>query len=224
MIDKCDSLDLVVVRYEFGTKTDYSNRFEAIIDGARMAENILYIDIHGGLQLDLDIGWGGRSPDYPRPNEHNDGIASWQPNWHIPPYEYEAGIRWKPFDQMQQFDVKVGAIPENENYRGVVQIVAYVWDDRINLNEEGRLGCLVDALHRNKDRILLAEGSRISILMDKNSKDNINKANIVPYGDREDLFGFSFPPDDIGDTSHRPLDFTPIDIEEIRVRSIRRDR
>ncbi len=79
---------------------------------------MLYEDIYGALQLDLVIGWGKGGPSYlPDRTEHSDGAACWQGNWRIPPYEYEQGIRWKPLDGMQQFDVKVGPKTGDTSHR-----------------------------------------------------------------------------------------------------------
>src|SRR5574341_1032829 len=108
------TLDLVVERYEFSATRIY-NKYaflterEAILRAATLAESILYNDIYGALQLDMVTGWGKGNVDYPKHREQGDDVAKWQSNWHIPPHEYEQGIRWKPLDGMQQFDVKIEA-------------------------------------------------------------------------------------------------------------------
>ena len=119
-----NQLDLVVERYKFATPKNYSARDEAIVVAARTAEGILYSDIWGALQLDLVIGWGKAGPTYPKRREINDSHARWLSNWHIPPYEYESGIRWKPLDGMQQFDVQVDAERKEKRYRGLINMVA----------------------------------------------------------------------------------------------------
>lgn len=208
-----ESLDLIVERYQFKADSADTKR-DALLSAARLAERVLYIDIAGALQLDLIIGWGKQSPNYPVPEEHSDGVAKWRPQWHIPPYEYESSIRWRPYDGMQQFDIGIESKEEENIHTGKVNMVAYVWDDKPLIIGDGRKGCLLDVVNRNRDRIIFAESGRIAIPMDKNTKTDINHAHLDKYGDRWHIFGFEFPPDDRGDRSHRPVVFTAIDIEE----------
>ena len=56
-----DSLDLIVERFEICTyRQDFPNSSEAILEAARLADTILYINIYGALQFDgLVPGWDG---------------------------------------------------------------------------------------------------------------------------------------------------------------------
>ena len=220
-----NTLDLVVERYIFRAWRPENNHFNALLSAARLAEGILYIDIYGALELDLIKGWGKSGPDYPKPKRQQDKVAEWKSNWIIPPYEYMAGIRWKPFDKMQQFQVKVEAVKKSNQYEGRVNLEAYVWDDaEVPYINSNRLGCLLDIVNRNKDYIILAETGRIAIPMDKNKKEGIDDASLGPYGKRWDIFGFLFPPDEIGDVGHRPIELKPIDIKRRHEDCAYRDR
>ena len=215
------TLDLVVERYEFGAEM-HSTRPEAIHEAARYAEKILYVDIWGALQLDLVIGWGKNSPrlEYPKPMEKHDNVARWKPNFFIPPHEYEAGIRWKPLDEMQQFDVRTEARRIEEKYQSVVKMVAYVWDD---LPHDGRIGCLLDVVNRNRNHNLLAERGRISTSFEDTTKQRIHDVILHRNQITEKWNILNFTPDERGDTS-RPITLEPIDIEEIEGSCAYRDR
>lgn len=206
------SIDLVVERYKFSADKANS-RSEAIIKASSLADSILYNDIYGALELDLVKGWGKEGPNYPQCKEHNDGIARWKSRWHIPPHEYERGIRWKPLDGMQQFYVSLEVKKGERNYQGFVKIIAYVWDDK-KYSGDGRVGCLLDIVDRNRDAVIFAETGRIAIPMDKNSKKGINDADLYLHGTRWHVGGFTFPPDSIGDVGHVPIKFVPIDINK----------
>jgi hypothetical protein len=221
-----ENLDLIVERYTFKTRYNNSTHFEAILSAAGLAEGILYHDIYGALDLDLVKGWGRSGPDYPQPKEQHDQIAKWNSNWIIPPYEYMSGIRWKPLDGMQQFEIRAEAVKKGENsYEGRVQLVAYVWDDSGFPYLHGeRTGCLLDIVNRNRENIISAETGKIAIPMDKNKKEDINSAQLNEYGQRLDIFGFEFPPDEIGDISHRPIELQPINIKKRHQDCAFRDR
>jgi hypothetical protein len=216
-------LDLIIERYRFNSRP-CSNQQAAVKEAARLAENILYIDVYGALQLDMAIGWGRHPPEYPKPREREDGVASWKPNWHIPPYEYERGIRWKPFDGMQQFDVSIEVQQHEDVYQGVVKIVAYVWDDGEGMGD-GRMGCLLDIINRNREHVTLAETAKITIPnLGVNSKERINDAHLIDCMHPLTIHGFEFPPDENGDISYRKITFEPINVEQRRRDCAYRDR
>lgn len=214
------NLELVVERFKFQAKDTIRDKFDAVMQACSDAEHMLYNDIWGALKLDLE-GW--KSFDkYPEPKEISDslGIALWKPNWIIPPHEYQSGIRWKPFDGMQQFDVKASANQEGDAYRGVVDVTAYVW------NEDKRIGCLLDLVNRNRrrDNLIIAETATIKIPSSGNTKDGINGAHIQNWGENMVLFGFGFPPNEKGDTSYKEFIFSPVDLIQRERDGAYRDR
>jgi hypothetical protein len=220
-----ETLELIVERYTFKTWSSEKTHMEALFRAASLAEGLLYCSIYGAIELDLIKGWGREGPNYPKPETRHDNVAEWKSNWIIPPYEYFKGIRWKPFDKMQQFEINVEAVKKGDQYEGRVHMVAYVWNDNSNVAGGGeRTGCLLDVVDRNRGQILLAETGKIIIPMDKNKKEGINDANLGRYGERWDVFGFLFPPDEIGDIGHRPIEFKPIDLDERHQECMYRDR
>jgi len=222
---KKESLDLIVERYTFKTSDMEYTHFEALMSAAWLAEKILYNDIYGALELDLVKGWGQSGPTYPQPEEQHDKVAKWNSNWIIPPYEYMSGIRWKPLDGMQQFEVKVEAVKKEEKYEGRVHMIAYVWNDKeFPYLGKDRTGCLLDIVDRSSEKIISAETGKIAIPMDKNKKEDISNAHLGEYGKRWDIFGFLFPPDEIGDVGHRPIELKPIDVEKRHADCAYRDR
>jgi len=216
------TLDLTVERYQFKTDPAKSEN-KALRMAAERAEIILYKDIWGALELDLNIHWS-KSPPYPNPAKVNDGHSVWQPKWFIPPHEYESKIRWKPLDQMQQFDVQTSAVEKNDSYQGIVSVDAYIWNDKISGRGDGRFGCLLDLTHRNKDRILLAETADVTIPMNINDLTSINNTYYMLWKDNMALFGFEFPPNEIGDISYKEFSFASIDIEKRTEECRYRDR
>ncbi len=174
-IDGVRFLDLVVEMYNFPghiQKTSYDARME----GARMAEKILYKDIYDTLLSDV----GGAHPRRPHPkfspesllNQiEKDRFAKWKisegPGFMIPPEAYFRGIDWIPYDENQKFKVKVVSreieIMKAKGYRGVVQIDAFVLDDGYSGNGN-RLGCLVDVIHKNVVNDNIADGTTYSLI------------------------------------------------------------
>lgn len=218
MRDQDDTLDLIVERFQF-IADKAKDRHQALLNAARHAERLLYVDIYGAIFYDLIEGWGKTSVSYPQPPKKNDDIASWNSNWHISPYEYASGLRWKPFDGMQQFEVKLDVHQDGENYVGQVNLIAYVWKDGVD-----RTGILVDIVGRNLNSIKNAENAIIKIPSAMNTKQDIDNANILPYGTEDHLFGFEYYPDAIGDVSHKKIEFKPINLEERKEGMNYRDR
>jgi hypothetical protein len=210
-------MDLVVERYTIKT-SNKPNYYQAIMEAAWAAEKILYWDIGGALQLDLQDLWGKSTCKYPDSRiEHKDAIATWKATgWLIPPYLYEDGVDWVPYDGMQKFHVKTHAdslpLPK-EGYAGIVEVNAFVWDDTSKTNF-WRLGCLADIVNRNSKNLILAEGGRLQIPLDKNQTKDIKDATLDKYSTDWVVSGFEFPPNDIGDISYRKITLNPIDIAQ----------
>lgn len=153
-------MDLVVERYLIKA-SDGLSHYEAIMDAARTAERILYADITGALQRDLKIPTTSfcSYDKFRRNNGDGLSIASWRgKDWIIPPYLYEDGIDWVPFDGMQKFHVTIPSTGRT----GIVEVNAFVWDDTSKTNF-WRLGCLADIVNTNSKAIISAEGGRLQI-------------------------------------------------------------
>ena len=209
-------LDLIVERFEFDAGV-HPDKATALDKAALEADTILYRDIYGALELDLATHWK-KSVTYPSPPIHKDGNIAWRPKRFILPQDYEQGIRWIPFDGMQQFDVQIEAQQTSTGYNAVVKLVAYVWDD-INAGD-GRRGCLLDLVDRtskyaNRCKAKIAETTRVKVPMDRNKKENINSAYLIEVqGPKFVVGGFEFLPNELGDISYTDVTFTPIDIEK----------
>ncbi len=208
-------LDLIVERFEFDAGT-HPDKETALDKAAHEADTILYFDIYGALELDLVTHWK-KSVTYPSPSIRKEGNIAWKPKRFILPQDYEKGIRWIPFDGMQQFDVQIEARQTSTGYNAIVKLVAYVWDD-IKAGE-GRIGCLLDLVDRttkynNRCKPIIAETTKVKVPMDRNKMENINNASLYEGQDSCSVLGFEFLPNEIGDISYTDVTFTPIDIKE----------
>lgn len=214
-------IDLVVERYEFGTKFEETN-YEALIEGAWKAEKILYSDISGALQLDMNNFWGTdrheRSPNPYSPDFQKDEFSKWRiksnRKWAIPAEAYFQGVEWYPYDGFQKFSTQVITRQTDKGYYGVIKIDAFVIDDTI---PGKRLGCLLDVIHRNaqeynpfkqeKEGILLAVGTRIAVPYGLDFRKTLEDVRIFDYAGKSTLMGFN-------DIRENKLPFKSINIKD----------
>jgi len=214
-------MDLVVEKYIIKTVSLSPNSHKAFMRAAKLSEKILYHDILGGLQLDLEDLWGKSTCTYPDSKKKGkDKYSEWEAsNWMIPPYLYEEGVSWIPYDGMQKFYIEtsikqkqVGIIPGmGTAYQGLAEVHAFVWNDKSFLK---RYGCLADVIYRNKNEIVSAKSARLAIPLDKNEESDISKAYLLETGKKPEVLGFIFPPNEKGDISYREIDMEDIDIEK----------
>ena len=218
-------LDLIVERFEFDAGI-HPDKATALDEAALQADTLLSNDIWGGLEMDIGTGWSG-STRYPSPPIHKDGNVIWKPKRFILPQDYEQGIRWMPFDGMQQFDVQIEARQILTGYHAIIKLVAYVWDDI--KRGDGRLGCLLDLVDRTKYanhcKAKVAETTRVRVAMNSNKKEDINGAHL--NGDSSLGFfvsGFDFPQHEPGYRGSTQVTFTSIDIKKRHEDCMYRDR
>lgn len=227
-----NELELRIDKFTFETAEGYNSRLEALLDASKQAERLLYSDIYGALELDLVKGWGKPGPTYPEPetkiqnlNPNFNFPVQWRSNWHIPPYEYWDGIRWIPLDGNQVFDIKAETFKKSDKHYARTKLVVYMWNDERGFD---RTGCLIDIPNRvydsDKFKITEALTSSIKIDMDKNTKMQIQTTRLSPYGVEEQITGFEFEPDSIGDIGHRKIEFKPIDMKQRKIDYEFRDR
>ena len=204
-----ETVNLVVERFSIKTEQFSTDKHDALMSAARLAETILFVDIFGAVFYDTVASWGKKTVEYPSPKRVDTSDSCYKSNWHIPPYEYETGIRWKPFDCMQQFDVKVESRNTGAVYQGVVKLIAYVWAD-----SEMRLGCLLDIVHRNEKQIEIAETGSVAVHMDNNSMDSIDNAHLINWSGGWEVSGLNFSTDEKAYKSSQIISFSPIDLRE----------